>query len=71
MQRMIIEVCETNEARQLIDQIHAVFPDVELVIHPCLDRCNACFLIPFAIVDGELIEAYSPEQLLQKIKQNL
>ncbi|WP_018131621.1 DUF1450 domain-containing protein [Effusibacillus pohliae] len=65
---MVIELCETNEARELIGQIRASHPTADIVVHPCLNRCNACLLALFAFVDGELLEAYSPEQLLDKIK---
>jgi uncharacterized protein YuzB (UPF0349 family) len=65
----VIEICETNEARELIDQIRCLSPDAEIVVHRCLDRCSACFLTLFVYIDGELIEAYSPEQLLARIKE--
>lgn len=64
----MIEICETNEVRELIENLRTLYPDADIVTYSCLDRCNACFLTLFAFVDGELIEAYSPEQLLAKIK---
>ncbi|GAX90248.1 DUF1450 domain-containing protein [Effusibacillus lacus] len=66
---MIVEICETNETRELIGEIRTAFPDAEIVVYSCLERCNACYLTLFVLIDGTLVEAYSPQQLLEKIKQ--
>ncbi|BCJ86656.1 DUF1450 domain-containing protein [Effusibacillus dendaii] len=65
---MVIEICETNETRMWIPDIRAMLPDAEIVVYSCLDHCNACYLTFFTYVDGELLEAYTPQHLLQKLK---
>jgi uncharacterized protein YuzB (UPF0349 family) len=66
---MVIELCETNEARELAYQLQTRYPDADVVVYSCLNRCAGCFLCLFALVDGEPVEAFSPEQLLGKIEQ--
>lgn len=68
---MVIEICETNEARELIGELKTRFPAADVVVYPCLSRCAGCFLCLFVLVDGEPIEAYAPDQLLTKIEQHL
>lgn len=65
---MVIEICETNEAREWIPRIKELYPEADVVVYPCMNRCNACFLTLFVLLDGELVEAYSPEQLLEKMR---
>ncbi|UOF90679.1 DUF1450 domain-containing protein [Fodinisporobacter ferrooxydans] len=68
---MVIEICETNESMDLIQKLRTMFPDADIVPYACLNRCAGCFLCLFAIVDDVVIEAYSPEQLLQKVQDIL
>ena len=60
---MVIEICETNEAHQILPDLRARFPQAEFIVHRCLNRCAGCFLCLFAIVDGQLIETYEPKLL--------
>ncbi|TCP59586.1 uncharacterized protein DUF1450 [Tumebacillus sp. BK434] len=64
---MVIEICETNESAKLIKQLRITFPDADVMVYSCLNRCAGCFLCYFAILDGVLIEAFSAEQLLHQI----
>lgn len=66
---MVIEICETNEAHQLLPDLRARFPQAEFVVHRCLNRCAGCFLCLFVVVDGETIETYDPERLFEAIAQ--
>ncbi|MGZ4163502.1 MAG: DUF1450 domain-containing protein [Tumebacillaceae bacterium] len=66
---MVIEICETNEARELVRALRRKYPAADVVVHSCLHLCSGCFLCLFVLVDGEPVEAFSPEQLLEKIEQ--
>lgn len=68
---MVIEICETNEARELVGALQDKYPEATVVVYACLSRCAGCFLCLFALVDGEPVEAFSPAQLLEKIEQHL
>lgn len=68
---MVIEICETNESRELAAQLRAKYPDADVVIYSCLSRCAGCFLCLFVLLDGAPIEAFTPEQLLAKIEDHL
>jgi uncharacterized protein YuzB (UPF0349 family) len=65
---MVIEICETNEAHQLLPDLRARFPQAEFIVHRCLNRCAGCFLCLFAFVDGQLIEAFEPTNLCDMIQ---
>ncbi len=64
---MIIELCEANEMASLLDILEQERFDV--VTYPCLDRCEACFMGPYAYVDAKLYEADDPTTLLEMIRQ--
>lgn len=65
---VLIELCETNEARRLAARMEQEFPEARIVIYPCLARCAGCYLALFAWVDGILVEAYAEELLLEGIR---
>jgi uncharacterized protein YuzB (UPF0349 family) len=54
-------------ANKLENELDGVSVEVEV----CLGYCGDCALGPFALVDGELIQADSVEELYEMIKEEL
>lgn len=66
-----VDFCESNFALGT-DKIKETLEkdgSVEVNVHGCLGYCGECFEGPFALVDGELVSAETPEDLLDKIKK--
>lgn len=68
--RPIIEFCTSNLAsgtdkvmRELENN-----PELDVVEYGCLGNCGDCFAHPYAMVNGELVDADTPDELLEKIK---
>lgn len=47
------------------------FPEVAVLIHDCLSFCGLCRVRPYAIVNNKRIFADTPEQCLEKIRQEI
>lgn len=71
--RPIIEFCTSNLASGTEEIMHILEanPTLDVVEYGCLGNCGECFLHPYAYVDGNIIAADTPDQLLEKIKQKL
>lgn len=71
---MIIEICKVNESylwmEQLLSELRNQSEAVQVIEYDCLDRCSACYICPYAIVDGVIIEAFTFEDLRVKILKN-
>ncbi|KUP22813.1 MULTISPECIES: YuzB family protein [Paenibacillus] len=68
--RPIIEFCASNIGHgtgPLMNKLEQN-PEYDVVEYGCLNNCGECYLRPFAMVDGEIIEADSPEELEQAIE---
>ena len=44
---------------------------ISFEVEPCLGYCGDCASGPFALVDDELIQADTPEELYEKIKKSI
>lgn len=68
-----IKFCETNYPQgveEVIDQLKNE-EDINIVVEPCLGYCGECLEGPFAVVNDELIQAETPEELFEEIMQLL
>lgn len=45
--------------------------DIEVMDYGCLGNCGQCFQMPFALVEGDIVAADTPEELLAKIKDKI
>jgi len=69
----LIEFCRSNyswgtdKVKEKLEEDQ----ELEVIEYGCLGRCSECLLRPFALVEGEYLEADSPEQLLLNIKEKL
>lgn len=60
--RPIIEFCASNigHGTEPLKLKLEQNPEYDVVEYGCLNNCGECYLQPFAMVDGEIIEADSP-----------
>ncbi|WP_433944023.1 YuzB family protein [Paenibacillus sp. SN-8-1] len=71
--RPIIEFCVNNmhfgtdEVMEKLEQN----PDYDVLEYGCLTHCGECFLAPFALVNGEYVEAESAELLYERIMDKI
>lgn len=46
-------------------------PDCELIEYGCLTNCGQCYLAPFVIVNDEIVEAETAEELYYKVLRKI
>lgn len=67
--RPIIEFCTNNmhhgtgEVMKKLEQS----PDYDVIEYGCLGNCGECYMFPYALVNGEIVPAETPEKLLDAI----
>ena len=63
--RPIIEFCAANMAlgTQAVKLKLEANPEYDVIEYGCLGNCGQCFYAPYALVNGEVIAAPSPEEL--------
>jgi uncharacterized protein YuzB (UPF0349 family) len=67
--RPIIEFCTSNlhhDTERLMKRLEAN-PDYDVVEYGCLGNCGTCYLFPFALVNGEIVEAADAADLEAKV----
>lgn len=62
----LLEVCASNELAARQDELES--EGFEVVVYDCLDRCETCFLCPYAFANGTLIERDEIVELLQALR---
>ncbi|MCF6092439.1 DUF1450 domain-containing protein [Microaerobacter geothermalis] len=69
----LVEICQSNLALGTYKVLEALENDpdldVDILEYGCLGNCGECFQNPYALVEGELISASTPDELLDKIKK--
>ncbi|KRQ86339.1 hypothetical protein ABG79_01851 [Caloramator mitchellensis] len=67
----VIQFCENNFAHGTDTTVEKLrlLEGVSVEVAPCLGYCGNCAAGPYALVDGEIIEADSPDALFDKIKE--
>lgn len=69
-----VKFCENNFAQgteEVVDRIENELSEVSVEVEPCLGYCGDCAMAPFALVNDELVQAETPEELYDKIKEEL
>ncbi len=63
--RPLIEFCASNIGHGTEPLKHKLElnPEYDVIEYGCLNNCGQCYLQPFAMLDGEIIEAETPEEL--------
>jgi uncharacterized protein YuzB (UPF0349 family) len=70
---VVVEICESNfiNALDLETIIETEYPEVAVLQNDCLSFCGMCARRPFAIVNGKRIFAKTPEECLEKIREQI
>lgn len=67
----LVEFCVSNMANgsQETYEVLEQDPNVDVLEYGCLSYCTRCSEKLYALVNGELVEAETPEELTKKIYQ--
>ncbi|WP_284644665.1 YuzB family protein [Paenibacillus silviterrae] len=71
--RPIIEFCTNNMhhgTEKLMKQLEQR-PDLDVIEYGCLGNCGECYILPFALVNGEIVAASTAEELEQAIEDKI
>jgi uncharacterized protein YuzB (UPF0349 family) len=71
----LVEFCASNVSSYTKSVMEALENDpdldVDVLEYGCLGHCGECYMQPFALVNGHLVQAATAEELLAKIKEKL
>lgn len=68
---MEVKFCENNFSfgtEKVAKILQENYKSVEVYIEPCLGYCGDCAVGPYALVDDEMIQADTADELLKKIE---
>ncbi|WP_069648862.1 DUF1450 domain-containing protein [Caloranaerobacter ferrireducens] len=67
-----IQFCENNFSfgtDKIIEMLeNEIDDDIEIEVVSCLGFCDDCSTSPFALINGEIVQADTPEDLFEEIK---
>ncbi|QQE75297.1 DUF1450 domain-containing protein [Brevibacillus composti] len=73
--KALVEFCASNVSSYTKSVMESLENDPELDVdvleYGCLGYCGECYMLPFALVNGDLVQAETAEELLDKIKAKL
>ncbi|MFC7678243.1 YuzB family protein [Paenibacillus sp. GCM10028914] len=69
--RPIIEFCAGNAHFGTDKALKPLMDKYDIVEYGCLTNCGQCYLAPFALVNDEIVEAATAEELYHAILQKL
>lgn len=69
MMKPIVEFCISNIANGAQDSFEKLErdPNLDVLEYGCLSYCTKCAESLFALVNGEIVEAETPEELTKKV----
>jgi uncharacterized protein YuzB (UPF0349 family) len=67
--RPIIEFCNSNMALGTENVMKKLEenPDYDVIEYGCLGNCGQCYTTPYAMVNGEIVVADTPDELYIRI----
>jgi uncharacterized protein YuzB (UPF0349 family) len=71
--RPIIEFCSSNMHHgtdKIMKKLEAN-PEYDVVEYGCLGNCGECYLLPYALVNGEIVAGTTAEELDQRIAEKI
>lgn len=70
---VVVEVCDGNAITTLDIEsiIETEFPEVAVLMNECLSFCGLCALRPYALVNNKRISGKTPEECLDKIRDQV
>ncbi len=68
--RPIIEFCASNmhHGTDRIMKLLEQNPEYDVLEYGCLGNCGQCYMEPYALVNGKVVAAETPDELLDKIE---
>lgn len=69
--RPIIEFCVNNMHHgtdKVMEELEAN-PEYDVIEYGCLGNCGECFTLPYAYVNGEIVAAETPDELMNAIQE--
>ncbi|KRQ86336.1 hypothetical protein ABG79_01848 [Caloramator mitchellensis] len=67
----VIKFCENNFSHgtdEVVEKLKTL-DGVEVEVESCLGYCGDCAVGPYALVDDELVQADTADELFEKIKE--
>lgn len=74
-QKLNVELCQNNLDRFLTDETYPLYEKflagshIQMKEYTCLSECKTCRKSPYAKVNGEVITAESPKELVAKLEE--
>jgi len=71
---MEVKFCENNFSfgtEEVVKKLEKNYEDVEVSVEGCLGYCGDCAVGPYALVDDELVQAETADELYEKIVEML
>ncbi len=71
---MEVKFCENNFSfgtEEVAKALKEKYENIEVSIEGCLGYCGDCAVGPYALVDDEMIQADTADELLKKIEDKL
>jgi uncharacterized protein YuzB (UPF0349 family) len=70
---VIVEICESNFITKLDLEgiLESEYPEVSVLETDCLSFCGMCAGSPYAMVNGKRVFAKTPEECLDKIREQI
>jgi len=67
--RPIVEFCTNNMHHGTDDVMRKLEgnPDIDVIEYGCLGNCGQCYMEPYALVNGEIVAASTPDELYEAI----
>ncbi|MEF3305083.1 YuzB family protein [Paenibacillus sp. GYB003] len=67
--RPIVEFCTNNMHHGTDETMRKLEenPELDVIEYGCLGNCGQCYVEPYALVNGEIVAASSPDELYEAI----
>ncbi|MGF7058094.1 DUF1450 domain-containing protein [Brassicibacter mesophilus] len=66
-----IRFCENNfgyGTDQILEILEEECEDIKIEVYSCMGFCDDCAVSPYALVDGDIVQADTPDDLFEIIK---
>lgn len=71
---MEVKFCENNFSfgtEEVAKALQEKYKNIEVLVEGCLGYCGDCAIGPYALVDDEMIQADTADELLKKIEDKM
>jgi uncharacterized protein YuzB (UPF0349 family) len=69
----IIEFCSSNlhSGTELVMKRLEENLELDVIEYGCLGNCGECYTFPYALVNGEIVAAATPDELYERIQSKI